>query len=396
MAASKQSLLGATLLIAGTCVGGGILALPVETGMAGFVPSILTMTLAWIFMTTTGLYYAEANLWLSKGSHVMTMASQLLGPLGKYASLVLFLFIDYASLVAYNAAGGTLLGHFFEKILSLHISRSTELFLFAVLFGSLLYLGTKVIGRINSILMAGLIAAYAALIGLGITEVKASMLSTLGFKYAPTALPLVLTTFSFQMIVPSLTPYLNRDSKAIKKAIIFGTSIPFAVYLIWQAVVLGIVPVEALSSAFTQGSAATEPLRAALNNRALMACADAFAFFAIVTSYLGIGLSLYDFLSDSIHLPRKGIGKIFLSALVLIPSLFFAIVYPRAFLVALEVTGGYGDTLLNGLIPISMIWVGRYVKNLQGPMRVWGGKRLLVVMALFALLVIGTQTANFF
>ncbi len=396
MAASKQSLLGATLLIAGTCVGGGILALPVETGMAGFLPSILTMTLAWIFMTMTGLYYAEANLWLSKGAHVMTMASQLLGPLGKYASLVLFLFIDYASLVAYNAAGGTLLGHFFEKILGLHIPRSTELFLFAVLFGSLLYLGTKVIGRINSILMAGLIAAYAALIGLGITEVKASMLSTLGFKYAPTALPLVLTTFSFQMIVPSLTPYLNRDSKLIKKAIIFGTSIPFAVYLIWQAVVLGIVPVEALSSAFTQGSAATEPLRAALNNRALMACADAFAFFAIVTSYLGIGLSLYDFLSDSIHLPRRGVGKVFLSALVLIPSLFFAIVYPRAFLVALEVTGGYGDTLLNGLIPISMIWVGRYVKNLQGPMRIWGGKRLLVMMGLFALLVIAIQTANFF
>ena len=78
--------------------------------------------------------------------------------------------------------------------------------------------------------MAGLIAAYAALIGLGITE-SASMLATLGFKHAPIALPLVLTTFSFQMIVPSLTLYLNRDSKRLK-AIIFGTSIPFAVYLI--------------------------------------------------------------------------------------------------------------------------------------------------------------------
>ncbi len=364
--------------------------------MAGFVPSIITMTLAWIFMTLTGLYYAEANLWLPKGAHVMTMASKLLGPVGKYSSLILFLFIDYASLVAYNAAGGTLMGHFVEWALGIRIERSLELFLFAIVFGSLLYLGTKIIGRINTILVAGLIAAYAALIGLGINEIKASMLATMGFKHAPMALPLVLTTFSFQMIVPSLTPYLNRDARAIKKAIILGTTIPFAVYLIWQAVVLGIVPIDALEQAFSDGVAATEPLRGAINARALMLCADAFAFFAIVTSYLGIGLSLYDFLSDSIHMPRKGLGKIFLCALVLIPSLFFAIVYPRAFLVALEVTGGYGDTILNGLIPIGMIWVGRYVKKLDGPLHIWGGKRLLVVMALFALLVIAIQTVSFF
>lgn len=384
------------LLIAGTIVGGGILALPVETGSAGFFPSIATMAICWAFMTLTGLYYAEANLWLKQGSHVMTMASKLLGPLGKYSALILFLFIDYASLIAYNSGGGVLAGHFIEWIFGARIDRSFELFIFAVAFGSLFYLGTKIIGRINSLLMVGLIAAYFALIGAGFGEVRSAMFSHMNWKGMPFALPLVLTTFSFQMIVPSLTSYLNRDSVAIKRAIILGTTIPFFVYLLWQAVVLGIVPVQGLIDAFTDGHAATEPLRDVLTSPYLMHFADAFAFFAIATSYLGIGLSLYDFLSDSLKIPKKGLGKILLSVLVAAPSLFFAAVYPRAFLVALEVTGGYGDTILNGLIPISMIWVGRYVKKLKGPLRIWGEKRALIVMALFALLVIGIQTFNFF
>ena len=385
-----KNLLGAMLLIAGTAVGGGILALPVETGMAGFVPSVVAMIVAWVFMTLTGLYYAEANLWLPEGAHVMTMASKLLGPLGKYTALILFLFIDYSSLVAYNSGGGALVSHVFD------IGRTGGFMLFALIFGCIIALGTRVVGRINGLLMAGLIAAYFGLIGLGSVEVKTALFNVWGWKQVPYALPLVLTTFSFQMIVPSLTPYLNRDPKAIRLAVILGTTIPLIVYIIWQCIVLGIVPQDGLKLAFENGHAATEPLRGFIQSKWLVRIADSFAFFAIVTSYLGIGLSLYDFLSDSIKIKRKGVGKIFLCTLVVVPSLFFAIVYPRAFLVALEVTGGYGDSILNGLIPISMIWVGRYVKNLQGPLRIWGGKRALVLMGLFALLVIAIQTYNFF
>lgn len=385
-----KNLLGAILLIAGTTVGGGILALPVETGMAGFFPSVVAMIIAWAFMTLTGLYYAEANLWLPEGAHVMTMASKLLGPLGKYTALILFLFIDYASLVAYNSGGGVLISHVLD------IGRHGGFVLFALIFGFIVSMGTKVVGRVNSVLMAGLIAAYLALIGLGSMEIKTALFKVWGWKQMPYALPLVLTTFSFQMIVPSLTPYLNRDPKAIRLAVILGTTLPLVVYIIWQCVVLGIVPSEGLKEAFEHGHAATEPLRGFIQSRWLGRIADSFAFFAIVTSYLGIGLSLYDFLSDSIKIKRKGVGKIFLCTLVVVPSLFFAIVYPRAFLVALEVTGGYGDSILNGLIPISMIWVGRYVKNLKGPLRTWGGKRALVLMGLFALLVIAIQTYNFF
>ena len=87
-----KNLFGATLLIAGTCIGGGMLALPVDTGLAGFFPAALFMILSWAFMTATALLLVEANLWMEEGTHVMTMATRLLGKFGKYTSLVLFLF----------------------------------------------------------------------------------------------------------------------------------------------------------------------------------------------------------------------------------------------------------------------------------------------------------------
>jgi tyrosine-specific transport protein len=46
-------ILVAALLVAGTCVGGGMLALPVETGVIGFFPSLLIMVISWGFMTMT-------------------------------------------------------------------------------------------------------------------------------------------------------------------------------------------------------------------------------------------------------------------------------------------------------------------------------------------------------
>ena len=39
----KGSVLSAMFLVAGTCIGGGMLALPVATGVSGFIPSIAIM-----------------------------------------------------------------------------------------------------------------------------------------------------------------------------------------------------------------------------------------------------------------------------------------------------------------------------------------------------------------
>ena len=62
-AKNRSSQISVIFLVGGTCIGGGMLALPVSTSLVGFLPSLVVMTLAWIFMTCTGLLILEVNLW---------------------------------------------------------------------------------------------------------------------------------------------------------------------------------------------------------------------------------------------------------------------------------------------------------------------------------------------
>lgn len=393
----KSHFFGAMLLVAGTCIGGGMLALPVDTAEAGFFPSLIGMALSWMFMTITALFLLEANLWMEEGTHYLTMASRLLGRPGKYLSLVLFLLIGYLSLVAYNTGGATLIKGVFPN--TIFASHNTACILYALIFGSMFYMGTVFLGRINAILVTGMIAAYAGLIFLGVTKVDFSLVQRTNMQKIFPAFPILLTIFSFQMIVPSLVPYLHRDLRQLKKAILLGTTIPFFIYLLWQWVILGTVPLKgevSLQTALQEGTAATEQLRQITHHRFLSIFADFFAFFAITTSYLGIGLGLFDFLADALKMAKKGWRKALLGLYVIVPALFIALLFPKVFILFLEMSGGFGDAMINGLIPAVMVYAGRYIKKYEGPYQIKGGKPLIAAIGLYALCVIVIQIINMF
>lgn len=385
------TLLSAIFLVAGTCIGGGMLALPVATGLAGFFPSLAVMLLAWLMMTLTALLLLEVSLWMEEGVHVITMSSRLLGPFGKAVSWVLYLFICYASLVAYTAGGGVQIANSLYSA-GFNVSKGLGTVIFVLLFGSVIYLGSRVVGRVNAVLFIAMIAAYFCLVGMGIDEVKTEQLTHRDWPVAWMALPLLLTSFSFQTMVPSLTPYLKRHAQALRKAIIFGTSLALLVYIIWQAIILGIVPVEGkegLLDALLKGEPATEFLSTHVRGPYLALVAEYFAFFALVTSFLGIALGLFDFLSDGLKIKESGFGQVLLALLVAVPTLFFANYFERAFIVALDASGGFGDAILNGIIPCLMVWIGRYQLGYKGIEMVKGGKPVLfLILSFYAFTVI--------
>ncbi len=380
--------ISAVFLIAGTCIGGGMLALPVATGISGFFPSTTMMILCWLAMTGSALLLLEVNLWMKEGAHVITMASTILGPIGKAVSWVVYLFICYASLVAYTAAGGSLLINAALNSAGWELSKEWACLLFIVFFGGVIYLGNRTVGRVNTILFVALIVAYFALIGTGVSEVNFELLKHQHWPTSFLAIPLLLTTFSFQTMLPSLTPYLNRHVKSLRSAVIAGTTTTLIVYLIWQWMVLGIVPItgpNSLIKALEIGEPVTQFLREHVQSNWVSISAEYFAFFALVTSFLGIALGLFDFLSDGLHIPNKGKGRITLSLLIIIPTFIFAAYFERIFLVALDTSGGFGDSILNGIMPVLMVWVGRYILKFPDDHRLPGGKVLLIsVLAFFA------------
>lgn len=380
------SMISALFLVAGTCIGGGMLALPVATGISGFFPSVLMMAICWLAMTASALFLLEVNLWMKEGAHIITMASTILGPVGKVVSWCVFLFISYASIVAYTAAGGTLMNDAIGTILGMTISKEWGCLIFIVLFGGIIYLGNQTVGRVNTILFIAMIAAYLALVGTGVSEVKTSLLSHRHWPTSFLAIPLLLTTFSFQTMLPSLTSYLKQNAKALRWAIVGGTTITFIIYIIWQWMVLGIIPVQgpnSLIDALELGEPVTRFLREHVQSGWVSAFAEYFAFFALVTSFLGIALGLFDFLSDGLKIPNKGKGRILLSLLIIVPTYFFATYFERIFILALDTSGGFGDSILNGIMPVLMVWIGRYIYKFPDEHRTPGGKFLLILVFAF-------------
>lgn len=387
------NLIGAIFLVGGTCIGGGMLALPLMTGLAGFLPSSIMLIICWVFMASTGLLFLEANLWLGSGKHIITMAEELLGQVGKWVTLVFYLFICYVSLVAYVSVGSELLlGAVGSSIM---LNKVGACILFGVFFGLFIYLGTSTVGRINALLMAGMIVSYFALTTLGAKEVNLMNLKLVNWKNSMLAIPILLTSFSFQTMMPSLTPYLKGNAKSLRWAIILGTALPLIAYLIWDWLILGTVPLEGpdgLREAMRQALPITEPLRKVVKNGWVYGFAGFFAFFALVTSFLGISLGLYDFIADWFKVKKRGLNKIWLTFIVFVPTIIFAILYPGIFLVALDSTGGYGDAILNGMIPVLMVWRGRYFFKKEGEQKYPGGRISLSLIFLFALFVVILET----
>jgi len=385
---SKWTTLTAMFLVAGTCIGGGMLALPVATGISGFFPSLAIMVVCWLAMSITALLLLEVNLWMEEGVHVITMTSRILGVPGKVVSWALYLFICYASLVAYTAGGGLQIAATFSNWSNVALSKEIGCVIFILLFGAIVDLGARVVGRVNAIFFTAMIAAYVLLLGMGIDEVNSYQLLHQQWRTCLLAIPLTLTTFSFQTMVPSLTPYLKRNASALRWAVLGGTSITFIVYALWQWLILGIVPVEGengLTAAYLRGEPPTQFLEQHVHGFWIAGIANFFAFFAIVTSFLGIALGLLDFLSDGLKIKERGWGRLFLGALIIVPTLIFATQYERAFLVAMESSGGIGDSILNGMIPVLMVWIGRYKMGYSGAFRVPGGKPMLVATFAFFL-----------
>lgn len=376
----NKHLFGGMLLVAGTSIGAGMLALPVVTGEGGFFPSIAIYALCWAFMTSTGLLLLEVCLRLPPDANIVSMAGAYLGRPGKIFSWVLYLFLFYSLSIAYVSGGGSLL---FEWLM---IRGDWAPLFFAMLFAPFVYFGAKAVDRINWVLMTGLGVAYCVFVFLGLPHIQMSYFHVASWKKSFVGLPVIFTAFSYQGVIPTLATYMKRDAKQLKRAIIGGTTLAFFIYFIWNFLILGIVPVDGnggLAEANRMGATAVTPLKAHIESPAIQLVGQFFAFFAITTSYLGITLGLMDFLADGLRLAKIGWRRILLVLLTFVPPLFIALSYPGIFLKALGLAGGIGCALLLGFLPILMAWIAR--KRDQEKALLGGGKIVLTLLFFFVL-----------
>jgi tyrosine-specific transport protein len=377
------TVLGGSLILAGTAIGGGMLALPVLTATGGFFPAICIYVLCWLFMTATGLLLMEVFLWSKKEVNIVSMAEMTLGFPGKFVAWLLYLFLFYSLSIAYISGGGGLVLDVFEAYHFKAFPSWLGPFIFVLIFAPFVTLGAKAVDRINRVLMAGLILSFLLFVFFGASHIDFDLLAHFNWPLAFVATPVVFTSFGFQGTVPSITNYLQRDPHKVKRAIFWGTFIPLICYIIWEALIVGVVPLEQLEEAKRQGQTAVSPLKNILNFPWLYKIGEFFAFFAIVTSFLGVTLGLLDFMADGLKIKKNLSGRLLLSLLIFLPPLCFSMLNPSIFLHALHYAGGLGCALLLGLLPILMVWRGRYHLKLKSSYSLGGGRLVLSLLILF-------------
>ncbi|NGX38555.1 MAG: Tyrosine-specific transport protein [Chlamydiae bacterium] len=365
--------LGGSLLIAGTTLGVGMLAFPTLTVFGGFVPSVILFILIWLLMLCSSFFFLDANLSIKGENNMVTMAQKTLGTWGKLLSWVIYLLLLYSLIAALIAGSTPLFVGAIEELTGYTLPKWLAPFSLPILFGGFIYTGTRGVDLVNRILMLGLIISYCLLVFFVPEQVNFDNLAHFDMPAITIAIPIVITAFGYHIIIPSLTTYMNRDRKKLRKTILIGSFIPIVVYLLWQALVLGAVPFNLLSEAYVKGVTATHPLSQVLHNPYISLAAKLFTFFAIVTTFVGVTLSMSDFLTDGFKIKKSGKGRLMAILLTFVPPLFFVFTYQRGFYIALQFAGAFVAILLV-FLPAAMVWKH---KNYQT-----GAKRLLLLLVM--------------
>lgn len=382
--------IGGILLIVGTSIGGGMLALPVANAATGFWQSSIFLFLCWVLMTLGAFFILEANLYLPTGKNMVSMATATLGKYGLLAAWISYLFLLYTLLSAYISGGTDVLNSLLFKV-GLHLSDWQASFLFTFLFGLIVYGGIRYVDYANRGLMFGKLAVYCLLIVLIAPHIDVHHFQHGNARYISSSILILITSFGFAIIVPNLRDYFDDDIKLLKKVIFIGSLIPLFCYLAWDAVIMGAIPAEGSQNleSLMHNPHTTSALAVLLSNRVQSSTINAlFNFFTsicMLTAFLGVSLCLYSFLADGLKLRERGGHGIGLFLLTFAPPLLIVIYYPGAYLHALSYAGIFCIILLL-LLPALMCYFGR--KHHNAVFIVPGGKITQIAVMLVSLVLL--------
>jgi tyrosine-specific transport protein len=387
-----NKIIGGALLVAGTCIGAGMLGLPVSTAAAGFYYSAAGFGLCWSLMTLTAFFMLEVTLWYDQEVNLITMARNHLGRGGALAVWITYVLFLYTLMAAYTSGGAAIMAFLLQDM---GISVLLSTIIFVLLFATVVYKGTGWVDSLNRLMVAALILVYFLLLGLTLPQVQAAQINTGHPQYLWVAVPIMVTSFGYHLLIPSLKTYLNGNLKHLRLSLYLGSLIPLLVYLLWEYIILGILPIHGdpgLVQMLHHGQPVvtlTNSLQTMVGSAKIGLLAKLFSFFAIITSFIGVALGLFDFFADGFNIERNPRGKLVLVALTFLPPAIFAATYPQGFIFALSYAGIFAALLLI-IYPALMVLRGR-AQQLNAPFQVPGGKSLAWLAVMAGIMVIVLQ-----
>ena len=212
------------------------------------------------------------------------------------------------------------------------------------------------------------------------------------WKYFIFALPVCVTSFCFHGTAPSMVLYYQKDAKTIQKSIIWGSLIAFIVYTLWLTSVQGNLS----RSEFIAINSAEDNVQAMINTLSSYVTIDLlkqlinfFTYVAIISSFLGASLGLFDYLADLFNIKDTRLGRLKTASITFLPPLVASFLFPYGFVIAISYVG-FAAAIWSIIVPALMVLKSRK-KFPDAPYRVFGGKFLVYFILLFAIITLISQ-----
>ena len=393
--------LGTTLLVSGTMIGAGMLAMPLTSAGIGFTFTVVLLISLWLLLTYSALLFVEVYQTTESDSGIGTLSALYFGNAGRVVSTtVMFVFL-YALLAAYISGGGEILMKATQStgllgqegvIANTSPEMTLKIFIgiFTVFFGSFVIISTKVVDGFNRLLFFVMLVALVVVMFVMFPKASVQNLMAMPLDNALiiSAAPIFFTSYGFHGSIPSLVKYIEGDVRGLRIAIVSGSAITLVGYILWQLSTHGVLTQSQFTEILKEKPTLyglIEACRRITGSEIIASAVQLFSALALVTSFLGVALGLFDCTEDML---RKGLhinaGRLLLGAITFLPPVLFAYFYPD-FIAALSYAGQM-FAFFAVVLPVGLVWKARRrYPNL--PYRVAGGAIALIIALVIGIVI---------
>ncbi len=378
-------MMGSSLIIAGTALGAGMLAIPMVLAQFGLLYGTLLMVLICFGTTYAALLLLEATIKAGGGLGLNSIARKTLGKQGQLLTNGLLYALLICLLMAYILGAGDLL----SKLLSnfgVEITATTSQTVFTLLAGAVVASGTGVIDKLNRALFFVMLASlFATMAFLAPSMTQENLMQVTSHDHVDLikTSAILFTSFGFMVVIPTLVSYNHEATdKQLRNMVIIGSLIPLVCYLCWLFAVVG--------------NLSEEQFRSFENVSDLMAAFEAqspwvgnvlstFTGLALLTSFFGVAMALFNQNKDMFN-QNTAVTYCISFILPLAGSLLAA----DKFLQVLNYAGII-LVFLAVFVPLVMVHKQRFMKVAVDRYSAEGGKPMMLFSLLFGCFLLISQ-----
>lgn len=384
----KPSVFGGASIVASVCVGAGMLGLPTAGAGAWMLWSALALIITMLVMTVSGWMLLEALKSYEYRASFSTVTKDLLGNKVNLFNNVMVYFVGGILLYAYITSAGLMI----EKVVD--VSSEVASILFAFVFSAFVLHSTRSVDRISVVLIIFMILSF--LFGVFSLTFNVDMSNLFNgfsqeshyFPYVFAMFPVALTSFGYHHSVASLRSYYKSEDLA-KRAILIGTLIALCLYVLWVFSVYGNLPRYEFGPVISQGGdvdVLLSSLGGAIESERVSNIINIFSAAAIFSSFVGVGLGVFDFIADLLGFENNRKGRMKTWVATFLPPLVLSLFFPFGFLIAIGYAGA-AATVWTCIVPALLARKSRALATGEVGFVAPGGSKMIVLVVFYGVAV---------